>query len=217
MDKLDYKKAYPGLYLPPNKPVFIDIPNLSFIMVDGQGDPNKPEGEYSKALQLLYALSYTISMSGKGASAPEGYFPYVVPPLEGLWWMKDGGKPDYIDKKQFCWISMIRQPEFVTPDVFAWSQEQVWRKKRIDASMARLQQYAEGLCVQCMHVGPFDEELHTLERMEAYMQQNGLVCDIGASLEDGMIRQHHEIYLSDFRKVSPEKNKAVVRHPVRRV
>jgi hypothetical protein len=101
--------------------------------------------------------------------------------------------------------------------VFAWSQEQVWRKKRIDASPARLQQYAEGLCVQCMHVGPFDEEPHTLERMESFMQQNGLVCDIGAALKDGMIRQHHEIYLSDFRKVSPENNKAIVRHPVRRI
>lgn len=217
MDKLDYKKAYPELYLPPNKPMLVDIPNLSFIMVDGRGDPNEPEGVYGKSLQLLYALSYTVSMSGKGASVPEGYFPYVVAPLEGLWWMPEGGKPDYIDKKRFCWISMIRQPEFVTPDVFAWSQEQVWRKKRIEASPARLQQYAEGLCVQCMHVGPFDEEPHTLARMETYMEQNGLICDIGTLLDGGIQRQHHEIYLSDFRKVSPEKNKAVLRHPVRRV
>lgn len=130
--------------------------------------------------------------------------------------MQGGGIPDFQHKDEFCWISMIRQPEFVTPDVFAWAQEQVLRKKRLDPSPARLQTYAEGLCVQCMHIGPYDEEPHTISKMEKFMYESGLVCDIEAPLMDGMRRLHHEIYLSDPRKIDPEKNRVVLRHPVRR-
>ena len=216
MDKLDYKKAFPELYLPPRQPAVIDVPALPFIMVEGCGDPNEPDGAYQQALQLLYGLSFTISMSGKGGYAPEGYFPYVVPPLEGLWWMREGGMPDFVHKERFCWISMIRQPEFVTQEVFSWAQEQVLHKKRLDASHARLEIYTEGLCVQCMHIGPYDEEPRTLARMEEFMHREGFVCDIETPLPGGMRRLHHELYLSDPRKTIPEKNRVLLRHPVRR-
>lgn len=216
MDKLDYKKAFPELYLPPRHPIVVDVPALNFILIEGCGDPNEPGGSYQHALQLLYGLSFTISMSGKGGSVPEGYFPYVVPPLEGLWWMQEGGMPDFEHKERFCWISMIRQPDFVTPDVFSWAQGQFLQKKGLDTSAARLQTYAEGLCVQCMHIGPYDTEPQTLGSMNEFIQKNGFICDIETPLPNGMRRLHHEIYLSDPRKGSPEKNRVVLRHPVRR-
>jgi hypothetical protein len=209
-DKLDYKKKYKDLYVPKSKPVKILVPPMKFIMVEGTGDPNEEDGAYTNAVGLLYTLSYTIKMSTMSGSAPEGYFDYVVPPLEGLWWMADGlAGVDYSRKSDFCWVSMIRQPEFVTPEVFAWACAEARRKKDIDFSPARLETLDEGLCVQCMHIGPYDDEPATVAKMEAFIEANGLINDIGDN------RRHHEIYLSDPRRGDPAKLKTVLRVPVR--
>lgn len=209
METLDYKKAYPDLYQPKTAPAVVDVPAMTFIMVDGIGDPNDGGGAYAKALELLYALSFTIKMSHKGTAPIEGYFPYVVPPLEGLWSQKDGAAVDYAHKNDFCWTSMIRQPEFVTPEVFQWACAGVAAKKGLDTAPARLETYTEGLCVQCMHLGPYDDEPATLERLDGFAAQQGLVLDLGD-------RRHHELYLSDPRRCKPERMRTVLRHPVRK-
>jgi hypothetical protein len=209
-DKLDYKKEYKNLYMPKNTPSKIDMPPINFIMVSGVGDPNEEGGAYQQAVGLLYALSYTIKMSRLGGKAPEGYFEYVVPPLEGLWWMAGGFKGvDFTRKSDFCWVSMIRQPEFVTPKVFGWACSEVRKKKGVDPSPARFETFEEGLCVQCMHIGPYDDEPATLAKIEDYISKKGLINDIGD------IRRHHEIYLSDPRKGDPSKIRTVLRIPVR--
>ena len=210
MDKLDYKKAYKDLYLPPEKPCKISVPTMTFIMVDGKGDPNIPDGEYQQAAGILYGLTYTIKMSKMGDHAPVNYFEYVVPPLEGLWCFDDGGAYRSGGKEHFVWTSMIRQPDFVTPEVFAWACTEAKKKKPdLDVSKARLCDFEEGLCVQCMHMGPYDSEPETVQKMDAYMKEQGLVQDFSDT------RRHHEIYLSDPRKIDPAKMKTVVRHPVR--
>ncbi len=211
MSKLDYKTASKELYAPKTTPSVIDVAPMTFIMVDGRGNPNDEGGEFQRAVELLYALTYTIKMSPKNGSAPEGYFEYVVPPLEGLWWMDDPQNADFRQKDKYCWTAMIRQPEFVTAVVFNWAVQEVRRKKRLDTSIARLEGFTEGLCVQCMHLGPFSEEPATLEKMEAFMVQNGLVCDLSDT------RQHHEIYLGDPRRTEPSKLRTILRYPVRRV
>lgn len=211
MGKLEYVKAFPELYAPGTAPSLIDVPEMLFLQVDGCGDPNDPEGEYFKALELLYALAYTIKMSPKGGNALEGYFEYSVPPLEGLWWFGDGaGDVLTADKRQYRWTSMIRQPDFVTPGVIEWAAGEVKRKKKLDTSRARLARFREGLCVQCMHIGPYALEPATVERMHAYMEASGLICDLSD------VRKHHEIYLGDPRRTAPEKLRTVLRHPVRR-
>lgn len=212
MEKLDYKKEYKDLYLPGTAPVVIQVPKIALIMTDGRGDPNQPDGEYAHAMELLYALTYTIKMSKMGGSAPAGYFEYVVPPLEGLWWYDDGGGFDFAKSKStFCWTSMIRQPEFVTPEVFAAACEAAAKKKPgLDISKARLSEFEEGLCVQCMHIGPYDTEPATVEKMDRYVLDNGYAIDLSDT------RRHHEIYLSDPRKGDPAKRKTVIRHPVRK-
>jgi hypothetical protein len=178
-------------------------------MVDGKGDPNNPNSEYQSALELLYAVTYTIKMSKMGGKTPKGYFEYVVPPLEGLWWMADGGPFDFIHK-DFCWISMIRQPEFVTAEVFEAARAETAKKKpALDVSKIRLASFEEGLCVQCMHLGPYGEERRTKEKMDAFAAENNLLIDFSDT------RRHHEIYLGDPRKTAPEKLKTVLRHPVR--
>ncbi|OQB13771.1 MAG: hypothetical protein BWY15_01620 [Firmicutes bacterium ADurb.Bin193] len=208
-EKFDYKKMYKDLYMPKAVPHEIMVVPMTFIMVDGKGDPNAEDGEYSAAVGLLYALSYTVKMSKMGAHVPDGYFEYAVPPLEGLWWMADGKKGvDYARKDQFCFVSMIRQPEFVTPEVFEWARREVEAKKKLDTSRARLELFDEGLCVQCMHIGPFDDEPATVEKMERFIIDNGLYNDIGDC------RRHHEIYLSDPRKGDISKMKTVIRIPV---
>jgi hypothetical protein len=191
---------------------------MLFLAVDGQGNPNQEDGEYQKAVEILYALTYTIKMSSKGSMALPGYFEYAVPPLEGLWWLADDKDMNFFsNKERYQWISMIRQPEFVTEDVFNWAKDEVRRKKPgVQVEKARLMPYAEGLCVQAMHIGPFDKEPETLARMDAYMLDNGLVSDVGAPLHNGMLRRHHEIYLGDPRKSKPENRKTVLRHPVKR-
>lgn len=209
MEKLDYKKAQRSLYLPGRSPSLIEVPALPFIMVDGAGDPNAEGGAYQQALSLLYALSFTIKMSRLEKEAPAGYFDYVVPPLEGLWRQAGGGPVDYARKEDFLWTAMIRQPDFVTPLVFAWACERIASKKGLDPSPARLEIYHEGLCVQCMHWGPYDEEPATLDRLAAFMAAQGLTPD------DSPTRRHHEIYLSDPRRTQPQRLKTVLRLPVK--
>lgn len=206
----DFKKEYKDLYLPQKQPGLIEVPEIQYVAVAGAGDPNAPDGEYAAATGVLYSISYTIKMSYMGARPIEGYFPYVVPPLEGLWWTGMGGPPmDFQDKSDFRWISMIRLPSFVTEEVFAWAREEAARKKKIDTGRARLLTLTEGLCVQCMHTGPYDEEPATIARMQAYLEAHGYVTD------HSDVRRHHEIYLGDPRKTAPEKLKTVIRLPVR--
>ena len=209
MGKLEYVKAFPEFYAPGTEPELADVPEMVFLQVDGSGDPNEPEGEYAKALELLYTLAYTIKMSPKGGVALEGYFEYVVPPLEGLWAFGDGAMDlAAADKRQFRWTSMIRQPEFVTDQVFEWAAGEVRRKKKLDTSRAKLARFREGLAVQCMHIGPYATEPRTVEKMRAYMEVSGLLPDFSEA------RRHHEIYLGDPRRTAPEKLRTVLRHPV---
>lgn len=232
MEKVDFTKQYKDLYLPKKEPVLINIPSMSFIMVDGKGNPNEEGGEYSEAVGLLYALSFTIKMSMRNGFVPKGYYDYVIPPLEGLWWMDEWIKSkeriasdqssdtfmDYNHKEKFFWTSMIRQPEFVTKDLFDWAKTQVEKKKpELDVSKARLKEFSEGLCVQMMHHGTFDTEPESIKLIDHYIEKNGLRIDIGAPLEDGLNRRHHEIYLGDPRKTAPERRRTVLRHPVRKL
>lgn len=210
MNALDYKKAYKALYQPGDEPSLIDVPEIAYLMIDGAGDPNAEGGEYGRALELLYAVTYTIKMSKMGANVPAGYFEYVVPPLEGLWTMADGTAPvGAIDKSLFRWTSMIRQPDFVTADTLRWARAEALRKKGLSGDI-RLEHMTEGLCVQCMHHGAFDDEPATMERIKRYIAQNGLVED------HTDVRRHHEIYLSDPRKTEETRKRTVLRVPVRR-
>lgn len=212
---LDYKKEFKDLYQPKTAPCFIDVPDILFLAVDGKGNPNEEGGEYSRAMELLYALSYTIKMSKMGPDKPNYYFEYVVPPLEGLWWL-EGDRPfSFSEKDEFCWISMIRQPEFVTPGILDLAKAAVMKKKpELDVSRARLFTYREGLCVQAMHLGTYDEEPTTMERMQEFIRSNGYRDAVSDTLSDGTVLRHHEIYLSDPRKTDPSKLKTVLRHPV---
>lgn len=215
-EKLDYKKEYKDLYMPKAKPSIIDVPLMSFIMIDGTGDPNVEGGEYKQAVELLYGLSYSIKMSKMGDNKIDGYFEYVVPPLEGLWWLSDNSHFNFSMKEKFCWTAMIRQPEFVTEEVFRWACSEVAKKKpELDTSKARLQVFKEGVCVQMMHIGPFDDEPQTIEKIDAFIKENNYKDAISDIQPDGMIRRHHEIYLSDPRKIELSKMKTVIRHPVK--
>ena len=216
-EKIDYKKKYKDLYLPKQKPMVVDVPTMTFIMVNGSGNPNNEEGEYQQAVELLYGLAYIIKMSKRNGYEPEGYFDYVVPPLEGLWWLEDDNM-DFTLKNKYCWTSMIRQPEFVTKEVFKWACEELKRKKsKIDTSKAYLESFSEGLCVQIMHIGPFDDEPKSTKLIASYIGENSLKDAISSAYPDGRIRRHHEIYLSDPRKTAPEKMKTILRHPVIKV
>ena len=216
-EKLDYKKEYKDLYVPPKKPTLIDVPEMKFIMVDGKGNPNEKNGEYHQAVELQYGLSYTIKMSNKSGNAPAGFFDYVVPPLEGLWWFNDTENIDLNNKDNFCWTSMIRQPDFVTEEVFKWACEELRRKKpQIDTSKAYLENFTEGLCVQMMHIGPFENEPETIEKIDNFIEEHNLKNAIYITQPDGTSRKHHEIYLSDPRRAKPEKMKTVLRIPVER-
>lgn len=210
MTPFDYKKEYKALYLPKEMPSIVEVPSMQYAAVRGHGDPNEPDGEYGRAVAVLYGISYTIKMSYKGSRKVDGFFEYIVPPLEGFWWM-EGGAPgvDYRNKSGFNWISIIRVPEFVTEEVFAWAKEEAQRKKGIDTSLAELITVSEGLCVQCLHIGSYNEEPATVAKMDHYRMEQGYENDISDR------RRHHEIYLSDPRKVSPERMKTVIRHPVR--
>lgn len=208
VDKLDYKKEYKDLYLPKSKPLFVEVPAIPFIMVDGHGDPNG--AEYQNAVSVLYALTFTIKMSKMSGHQPEGYFEYVVPPLEGLWDCNDG-QFDLNRRDTWRWTSMIRQPEFVTEEVFAKAREQAAKKKpELDFSKARFEVYEEGPCVQMMHKGPYSAESETIAQMEQYIGENHWIDDCGT------IRRHHEIYITDPRKSAPENMRTVLRLPIRR-
>ena len=207
----DFKKEYREFYLPDSMPGIVSVPRMNYLAVQGQGDPNQDDGEYKEAIGLLYGIAYTIKMSKKGDHRIEGYFDYVVPPLEGFWW-QDGVKGvDYARKSDFRWISVIRLPDFVTEADFSWALKEAAGKKKTDYSKVEFFPYEEGLCVQCMHTGPYDGEPATVSRMHAYMEREGYALDITDQ------RMHHEIYLSDARKTAPEKLRTVIRHPVRKV
>lgn len=207
----DFKKEYKEFYMPKNKPEIVTVPAANYIAVRGSGDPNEEGGAYQQAIGILYALAYTLKMSYKGSYQIEGFFEYVVPPLEGFWWQENVKGVDYSDKSTFCWISVIRLPDFVTKKDFDWAVEEAARKKKLDCSSAEFLNIDEGLCVQIMHLGCFDDEPATVALMDAYLAENGYENDFSD------IRMHHEIYLSDARRVAPEKWKTVIRHPIRKV
>lgn len=206
----DFKKEYKEYYLPKNKPEIVTVPSMRYVAVRGHGNPNEEGGAYKAAIAVLYAVAYTIKMSKMGDRHMEGYYDFVVPPLEGFWWQEGVQGVDYSDKSTFRWISCIRLPEFVTAEDFAWAVGEASRKKKLDCSCAEFLTVEEGLCVQMMHHGPFDEEPASVAQMDAYLEENGYETDF----ESG--RLHHEIYLSDARKVAPEKWKTVIRHPIRK-
>lgn len=209
MKAFDYKKEYQEFYLPKCEPEIVTIPPINYIAVRGQGDPNQKGGAYQQAVGVLYAVAYTLKMSYKGPHKIEGFFEYVVPPLEGFWWQKNIRGIDDSRKDLFNWISVIRLPDFVTKRDFEWAVAEASGKKKLDCSSAEFISINEGLCVQIMHIGPFDEEPATVAVMDRYLQENGYVNDITND------RMHHEIYLSDARKVEPSKWKTVIRHPIK--
>ena len=206
----DYKKEYKEFYMPKAKPEIVTVPKMNYLAVRGSGDPNVEGGEYKEAIGLLYGVAFTIKMSKKGSHQIEGYFDYVVPPLEGFWWQKDTEGIDYSRKEEFCWISVIRLPDFVTEKDFEWAVAEASQKKKHDFSKVEFLSLEEGLCVQCMHIGAYDDEPETVAEMNKYLQANGYENDFTAD------RLHHEIYLSDARRVPPEKRKTVIRHPIRK-
>lgn len=206
----DFKKEYKEFYMPKNKPEIVTVPQANYIAVRGKGNPNEIDGAYQKAISILFAVAYTLKMSYKTEHKIEGFFEYVVPPLEGFWWQDNVDGIDYADKAAFNWISVIRLPEFITQKDFEWAVETASEKKKLDCSSAEFLTVDEGLCVQIMHIGAFDDEPQTVTLMDEYIAQNGYENDITES------RLHHEIYLSDARKVAPEKWKTVIRHPIKR-
>ena len=206
----DFKKEYKEFYMPPRKPSIVTVPKMNYIAVRGQGDPNQENSEYKQSIGLLYGIAFTIKMSYKGDHKMDGYFEYVVPPLEGFWWQEGVAGVDYSRKDDFNWISVIRLPDFVTKEEFDWAVKEATNKKKADFSKVEFFTYDEGLCVQCMHIGPYDDEPATVEKMHEFMEDQG--CELDISDE----RMHHEIYLSDARKVAPDKLKTVIRHPIKK-
>ena len=206
----DYKKEYKEFYMPKRTPAIVSVPGMNYIAVRGSGDPNAEDGDYKKAIGLLYAVAFTIKMNGKGDHKIDGYFDYVVPPLEGFWWQEGTEGVDYSRKADLHWISVIRLPDFVTEEDFRWAVQAAAAKKKQDFSKAEFLTVEEGLCVQCMHIGSYDDEPATVQLMHEFMQREGYELDITDK------RKHHEIYLSDARKTAPEKLKTVIRHPIRR-
>ena len=205
----DFKKEYKEFYLPKNKPEIVTVPKANYIAVRGEGDPNEEGGAYQQAIGVLYAVAYTLKMSYKTDHRIEGFYDYVVPPLEGFWQQDGIEGVDYSNKAAFRWISVIRLPDFITKQDFDWAVETASKKKKTDCSAAEFLTLDEGLCVQILHLGPFDDEPATVARMDAYLAENGYENDFSET------RLHHEIYLSDARKVPPEKWKTVIRHPIR--
>ncbi len=207
----DFKKEFKEFYLPKGRPEIVTVPQMNYIAVKGRGDPNQEGGAYQRAMAVLYAVAYTLKMSYKSDYHIESFFEYVVPPLEGFWRQEGKEGFDYGDKSSFLWTSVIRLPDFVTRENFAWAVETASRKKKLDCSAAEFLTVDEGLCVQIMHLGPFDSEPESVAKMDAFIREQGCANDLS---ED---RQHHEIYLSDARKVPPEKWKTVIRHPIKKV
>ncbi len=207
----DFKRAYKQLYQPGREPALVYVPGMNYVAVEGRGDPNDPAGEYARALAVLYAVSYTIKMSKTGTRRIDGYFDYVVPPLEGFWWQDGAAGVDYSRKADFRWVSAIRLPDFVKQADFDWAVGKASRKKGLDCSGAKLMTVEEGLCAQVMHMGLYDDEPATIKRLHDFIEKSGCAEDFTPA------RRHHEIYLSDPRRTAPEKLKTVIRLPVRRV
>lgn len=205
----DFKKEYKEFYLPKNKPSIVNVPKANYIAVRGKGNPNEEGGAYQQAIGVLYAVAYTLKMSYKTDYKIEGFFEYVVPPLEGFWWQDGIDGVDLTNKSAFNWISVIRLPDFITKENFDWAVKTATIKKKMDCSSAEFLTIEEGLCVQIMHIGSFDDEVETVKLMDDYLKQNGYVNDINEN------RLHHEIYLSDARKVAKDKLKTVIRHPIK--
>ena len=205
----DFKKEYKEFYMPKNQPSIIEVPKMNYIAVKGKGNPNDENGDYKNTIGLLYAIAYTIKMSYKGSHKIEGFFQYVVPPLEGFWWQENTKGMDYERKDDLCFISLIRLPDFVTEDDFRWAIEEATLKKKQDFSRVDFFTYDEGVCVQCMHIGSYDDEPATIDLMHRYMDEKGYELDITDT------RYHHEIYLSDPRKCHVSKLKTVIRHPIK--
>ena len=206
----DYKKEYKEFYMPKAKPEIVEIPAMNYLAVRGSGDPNPEDSDYKKAIGLLYGIAFTIKMSKKSGHQIDGFFDYVVPPLEGFWQQEGITGMDYSRKDAFQWISVIRLPDFVREEDFRWAVQEAERKKQQDFSRVEFLRVEEGLCVQCMHIGPYDDEPATVALMDAYVAEKGYVNDINEK------RMHHEIYLSDARRTAPEKLRTVIRHPIRK-
>ncbi|KGF00295.1 hypothetical protein HMPREF1627_05690 [Actinomyces sp. S6-Spd3] len=205
----DFKKEYKELYAPKKGPSIVEVPTMRFVAMRGSGDPNDAEGAYQRAISVLYAISYTIKMSKKGSRQIDGYVDFVVPPLEGFWWQDGVEGADYSHKEAFNWISVIRLPDFVSREDFDWAVQEATKKKKVDCSVAEYLTIEEGLCVQCLHIGSYDDEPATVEAMHAYARECGYAIDLTQE------RRHHEIYLSDARKVAPDKLKTIIRHPIK--
>lgn len=210
MAAFDFKKEYKEFYSPKGTPAIVNVPRANYIAVRGKGDPNSEGGDYQQAIGILYAVAYTLKMSYKTDHRIDGFFDYVVPPLEGFWWQEDVDGFDYSDKSTFCWISVIRLPDFISRADFDWAVETAEKKKKIDCSKAEFMAFDEGLCVQIMHIGSFDSEPASVELMNQYIAENGYENDFSDT------RIHHEIYMTDARKTAPEKLKTVIRHPIKK-
>ena len=207
----DFKKENKDLYLPKTIPSIVDTGMMQFVAIEGRGNPNDKDGDYQKAIEVLYGIQYTIKMSKKGNHIPKGYFDYVVPPLESLWWLENDDDFSLGNKSGYCWVSLIRLPEFVDEHVFEWACREVSKKKKINTTKAKLLKINEGLCVQCMHIGSYDDEPKTLKLIHEFIVANGLQSDINET------RRHHEIYLSNPRKTETSKMKTVLRIPVKKI
>lgn len=207
----DFKKEYKEFYMPKNKPQIVSMPKANYIAVRGKGDPNEKDGAYQQSISVLYSVAYTLKMSYKSDYKIAGFFEYVVPPLEGFWWQDGIDGVNYTNKSTFNWISVIRLPDFVTKPDFVWAVETATKKKKLDCSCAEFLTIDEGLCVQIMHIGSYDDEPATVALMDDYLSQNGYANDFNEG------RLHHEIYLSDARKVPPEKLKTIIRHPIKKI
>ena len=207
----DFKKEYKEFYMPKNKPEIVQIPPMNYVAVRGKGNPNEEGGDYQRAISILYTVAYTLKMSYKTDYKIEGFFEYVVPPLEGFWWQDNIKGFDYSNKDAFNWISVIRLPDFISERDFEWAIQTASRKKKMDCTPAEFLTIDEGLCVQIMHLGSFDSEPETIALMENYLTEQGFVSDLNEQ------RLHHEIYMSDARRVAPEKWKTVIRHPIKKV
>ena len=206
----DFKKEYKEFYLPKNKPQIVNVPKANYIAIRGQGNPNEEGGAYQRAISVLYAVAYTLKMSYKTGYKIDGFYEYVVPPLEGFWWQDGICGVDYSKKDEFNWISIIRLPDFITRENFDWAVKTASEKKKIDCSKAEFLTIEEGLCVQIMHFGSYDDEPASLEKMDKYLEENGYEKDFSDT------RLHHEIYLSDPRKSTLDKQKTVIRHPIKK-
>lgn len=206
----DFKKEQKEFYAPKAEPEIVLVPEMHYVAVRGSGDPNAEGGAYQKAVSILYAVSYTLKMSKKAGHTPQGFFDYVVPPLEGFWQQDQAKDIDYLHKEAFRWISMIRLPDFITKEDFRWAVNEAERKKKMDCSPVEFLTVDEGLCVQMMHIGPYDNEPSTIAAMNAFLQESGYENDLSDS------RLHHEIYLTDPRRTVPEKWRTIIRHPVRK-